>query len=293
MSPPPSKIDLQAHSLHSDGELPAYEVVERAAGAGVDLLALTDHDTIDGVEEALESAAREGLRLIAATEISAVDGPWEDLHVLAYGIDHRDALLRERLATARADRELRSERMAARLAELGLEVDERPLAARRAAGKPIGRPHLAAAVLAHPANEERLAEEGHGEVSPFIAAYLIPGAPAYVGRTKPTIGEAITWIHEAGGAAVWAHPFWDIKDEQTVLGAIDRYQEAGLDGVECFYVTHDAHQTQLLADRCAELGLISTASSDYHGPGHRMFARFLAYGLHDREPRLDGLLAAG
>jgi 3',5'-nucleoside bisphosphate phosphatase len=229
--------------------------------------------------------------LIPATEISAVDGQWEDLHVLGYGIDHRDALLRERLTDARADRELRSERMGQRLADLGLEVDDRPLADRRAAGKPIGRPHLAAAVLAHPANADRLREEGHGDVSSFIAAYLIPGAPAYVGRTKPTISEAIAWIHEAGGLAVWAHPFWDIKDEETVLAAIDRYREAGLDGVECFYVTHDARQTQLLADRCAELGLITTASSDYHGPGHRMFSSFLAYGLYDRQPRLDGLLS--
>ena len=201
--------------------------------------------------------------------------------MLGYGIDHCDSAPVRAPGRRPYGSRLRSERMTARLGQLGLEVDERPLAARRAAGKPIGRPHLAAAVVAHPANVERLREEGHDEVSAFIAAYLIPGAPAYVGRTKPTIGEAIAWIHEAG-VAVWAHPFWDIKDEHTVLGAIDRFREAGLDGVECFYVTHGAHQTQLLADRCAELGLITTASSDYHGPGHRMFDRFLAYALYER-----------
>ena len=179
--------------------------------------------------------------------------------------------------------------MIERLRELGLQVDEQPLQARRAQGKPIGRPHLAAAVLAHPANSIRLAEERLHDVSTLIPAYLIPGAPAYAGRTRPTVTEAIGWIHDAGGLAVWAHPFWDIDDQRQVLDAIDRFQAAGLDGVECFYVTHDRPQTELLADRCAELGLLSSASSDFHGPEHRLFSRFLAYELHARRPQLGRL----
>jgi predicted metal-dependent phosphoesterase TrpH len=91
---------------------------------------------------------------------------------------------------------------------------------------------------------------------------------------------------------VWAHPFWDVAEDAAVLDAIDRYREAGLDGVECFYVTHDERQTRLLVDRCTALGLLSTASSDFHGPDHRLFSRFLAYGLYDREPQL-GALAGG
>ena len=224
-----------------------------------------------------------------ATEISAVDADYEDLHVLGYGIDHGDPQLLERLAGARADRELRAERMAALLAQLGFAVDDAPLAARRAAGKPVGRPHLAAAVLAHPANAARLSQEGHTDVSSFIPAYLIPGAPAYSGRTRPTVQEAIGWIHDAGGVAVWAHPFWDIDADEAVLAALDRYVAAGLDGVECFYVTHDEHQTLLLADRCVELGLLSTASSDYHGPRHRLFSTFLAYQGYGREPDVGKL----
>jgi hypothetical protein len=92
--------------------------------------------------------------------------------------------------------------------------------------------------------------------------------------------------------AVWAHPFWDLADDGAVLEAIDRYRAAGLDGVECFYVTHDEHQSTLLADRCGELGLITTASSDFHGPAHRLFSRFLTYELYGREPHL-GTLSAG
>ena len=289
-------FDLQAHSVHSDGELSAGQVVENAASAGVRLLALSDHDTVDGVDEALASGALHGVRVVPATEISAVDGPYEDLHVLGYGIDHRSALLNERLLDARGDRERRAAAMAARLGELGFEVDPAPIEARKAAGKPVGRPHLAAAVLAHPANAERLAEEGHADVSSFIPAYLIQGKPGYVARTHPTVEEAIGWIHDAAGVAVWAHPFWDIETDDEVLAAIDRYRAAGLDGVEVFYVSHTREQTLLIADRCEELGMLATGSSDYHGPDHRLFSRFRAFDLHGREPNLGpiahGTLAA-
>jgi 3',5'-nucleoside bisphosphate phosphatase len=282
-------FDLQSHSLYSDGELPVAGVIEHAARAGVELLALTDHDTVDGVGEALSAARTHGIALLPATEISAVDGAYEDLHVLGYGIRHEDPLLRERLEGARGDREARARRMAQRLEELGFAIDQAPLRARLNAGKPLGRPHLSAAVLSHPANAARLAEEGHDDVASFLPAYLIRGAPAYSGRTEPTVGEAIDWIHEAGGTAVWAHPFWDISSEEEVLASIDRFVGLGVDGVECFYLTHDASQTRLLADRCAELGLISTGSSDFHGPSHRLFSRFLVHRFHDRQPNLGVL----
>jgi 3',5'-nucleoside bisphosphate phosphatase len=289
-------FDLQSHSLHSDGELAPAQVVENAAAAGVQLLALFYHDTGDGVDEALAAGALHGVRVVPATEISAVDGPHEDLHVLGYGIDHRSALLNERLLDARGDRERRAVAMTERLRELGFEVDPAPVETRKAAGKPVGRPHLAAAVLAHPANAERLAEEGHGDVSSFIPAYLIQGKPGYVARTHPTVEEAIAWIHEAAGVAVWAHPFWDIRADEEVLAAVDRYRAAGLDGVEVFYASHTEEQTLLLAERCDELGLLTTGSSDYHGPGHRLFSRFRAFELHGREPNLGpiahGTLAA-
>jgi adenylyl-sulfate kinase len=289
-------FDLQSHSLNSDGELAPAQVVENAAEAGVRLLALSDHDTVDGVDEALAAGALHGVRVVPATEISAVDGPYEDLHVLGYGIDHRSSLLAERLLDARGDRERRADAMARRLEQLGFAIDPAPIDVRKAAGKPVGRPHLAAAVLAHPANAGRLAEEGHADVSSFIPAYLIQDRPGYVARTHPTVEEAITWIHDAAGVAVWAHPFWDVKDEDEVLAAIDRYRAAGLDGVEVFYSSHTREQTLLLADRCEQLGLLATGSSDYHGPAHRLFSRFRAFDTHDREPRLGpiahGTLAA-
>ena len=279
-------FDLQAHSVHSDGDHRAAEVVEHAARAGVELFALSDHDTVDGVQEALDAGLRHAITVVPATEISAVEGPYEDLHVLGYGIDHRDSTLAERLLDARHDRVRRAERMGDRLRELGYEIDPTPLEARRAAGKPIGRPHLSAAVLQHPANAERLADEGHADVSSFIPAYLIQGAPGYVARTHPTVGEAIGWIHDAGGVAVWAHPFWDLDDPSEVLESIDRYAGLGLDGVEAFYPTHSAEQAALLLERCRERGLLATGSSDFHGTDHRLFSEFLAFDLHGLEPVL-------
>jgi predicted metal-dependent phosphoesterase TrpH len=282
-------FDLQSHSLHSDGVLPPEDVVARAAQAGVELLALSDHDTVDGVDDAIAAGARHGVAIVPATEVSSVDGRYEDLHVLGYGIDHRDPLLAERLLSARADRELRAQRMAAKLNELGFEVDDAPLAARRAAGKPIGRPHLAEAVLRHPANAARLEREGHDDVSSFIPAYLIPGTPGYLARTHPTVFEAIGWIHDAGGLAIWAHPYWDLDTDEEALGALDRFKGAGLDGVEAFYPTHTEAQTRLLVARANELGLLTTGSSDFHGPEHRLFRTFLAHDLYGYEPDLTPL----
>jgi len=285
-------FDLQSHSLCSDGALPPAEVVALAAQAGVELLALTDHDTVDGVEEALAAGTAHGVTIVPATEISATHGRHEDLHVLGYGIDHRDHQLAERLRAARRDRAQRAERMGERLRELGFELEPGQLDERRAANRPIGRPHLAQAALAHPANAPRVREEGIDDVSSFIPAYLVPGAPAYLPRTFPAADEAIGWIHDAGGMAVWAHPFWDLDAGDEVLRSIDAFRAHGLDGVECFYPTHDAGQARLLADRCAELGLLRTGSSDFHGPGHRLFGAFRAFELHGCAPELGPLAAA-
>ncbi|MCW2989548.1 MAG: hypothetical protein JWM73_142 [Solirubrobacterales bacterium] len=279
-------FDLQSHSVHSDGHLPAAEVVRRAAEAGVRLLALSDHDTVDGVPEALATAAECGIRVVPATELSSIDGEYDDLHVLGYGVDHADPVLLARLEEFRADRDGRAGRMAAALRDIGFAVDDDLLAARRAAGKPIGRPHLAAAVIGHPDNARRLAEEGTDDVTPFIVAYLIAGKPGFRGRTMPSVREAIDVIHDAGGTAIWAHPFWDVEAPEMVDAAIERFAGFGVDGVEAFYVTHTEEQTHFAVDACERRGLLMTGSSDFHGPDHKLFSRFRAFELFGREPAL-------
>jgi len=286
LSADPPAFDLQSHSLHSDGELEPQGVVAAAAAAGVELLALSDHDTVDGVQQALDAGSELGVRVVPAVEISSVDRNKQDLHVLGYLVDHRDSVLRDRLRAWREDREHRAEAMGAALRELGYELDESEIARRRAEGKPIGRPHLADAVVRHPANAQRLRSEGLAERSAFLEAYLIDGKPAFKPRTTPTISESIAAIHDADGVAVWAHPFWDVSEPAEVLDTIDRFRDCGLDGVECFYATHTREQAELLADRCASLGLLSTGSSDYHGPAHRLFSKFRAFSTYGREPVL-------
>ena len=286
-----TKFDLQSHSTYSDGQLPPEQVVRAAAEAGVELLALSDHDSVEGVPEALAAAEECGINLVPAVELSAVERHYEDYHVLGYRIDHQDPLLGERTEEARADRYRRADAMAERLEELGFAIDQSVLEARRSTGAVLGRPHLATAVVTHPDNAQRLEEAGLETIERFIPAYLIPGKPAYKPRTRPTVQEAIAWIHDAGGVAIWAHPFWDVKDDETVLANIDRDRDWGLDGVECFYPTFTGPQTRLVAERCRELGLLTTGSSDFHGPKHRLFSRFLAHELHGQEPELGPIAA--
>jgi predicted metal-dependent phosphoesterase TrpH len=290
------RFDLQSHSTHSDGALEAAEVVERAARAGIELLALSDHDTVSGVAEALRAGERYGVRVVPAVEISAIDVDGEtprELHILGYDIDHTAPALTARLAEFLADREQRTLRMAAALQELGFELEEAQLQERVAAGKPIGRPHLAEAVLTAPANAARLGDEQIDDIGSLIRGYLIEGKPAFRLREIPTVAQAIAAIHEAGGVVVWAHPFWDIPDPDEVLATIDRFRALGIDGVEAFYVTHTQEQTTLLAQRCEELGLLSTGSADFHGPDNRLFSRFLAFELYGFEPNLGPLASAG
>jgi predicted metal-dependent phosphoesterase TrpH len=285
----PPRFDLQSHSTHSDGALPAAEVVRLAADAGVELLALSDHDTVSGVSEALAEGERSGVRVVPAVEISAVDdgaGVARELHILGYNVDHSGPQLTARLTEFLADRERRTLRMAQALKECGFELDESEIDARIAAGKPIGRPHLAGAVLSAPANAQRLAEEDIDDVGSLIRGYLIDGKPAFRLRETPTVAQAIDAIHEAGGVAVWAHPFWDVSDPEEVLSSIDRFHALGVDGVEAFYITHTREQTQLICERCAQLALLTTGSADFHGPDNKQFSRFMAFDTFGIEPNL-------
>jgi predicted metal-dependent phosphoesterase TrpH len=317
------RFDLQSHSTRSDGVLEPAAVVARAAQAGVQLLALSDHDTVAGVDEALAAGAEHGVSVVPAIEISAIDNPQEgagvptqgeshtaqdkehpaqsetgaggasgvarELHILGYLIDHRDPQLTSTLSRFLADREQRTLRMAENLRGLGIELDRRAIDARVQAGEPIGRPHLAEAALGHPANAERLRGEQIDDIGSFIKSYLIEGRPAFALRVTPTVGEAIDAIHAAGGLAIWAHPFWDVEQPDEALAMVERFRALGIDGVEAFYVTHTQAQTELLAERCARDGLLSTGSADFHGPENRLFSRFMAFETYGLTPNLGAI----
>jgi hypothetical protein len=287
------RFDLQSHSTHSDGTLPAADVVQRAGEAGVELLALSDHDTVNGVPEAIAAGETNGVRVVPAVEISAIDATApvkRELHILGYDIDHTGPVMTAKLADFLADREKRTLRMRDALEDVGFELDGQEIEQRIAEGKPIGRPHLAGAVLRAPANAERLKAEDIDDVGSLIRGYLIEGKPAFRLRETPSIAEAIDAIHEAGGVAVWAHPYWDISDDGEALDSIERFHALGIDGVEAFYITHTRENTELLVKRAAELDLLTTGSADFHGPDNRQFSRFMAFDTFGFEPNLGSII---
>ncbi|WP_026910156.1 PHP domain-containing protein [Patulibacter minatonensis] len=286
----PPTFDLQSHSTASDGALVPARVVRAAHQAGVRTMALTDHDSVAGVQEALDTAAKlDGIRVIPAIEVSAIDEAHADLHVCGYLVDHTSAELAVALERWRADRAGRADRMIDALFELGWAVDVAGLRARRDAGRSIGRPHVAAAAFDHPANAERTEAEGLETSTDLLVAYLIDGAPAFRTRTTPTVEEAIAAIHAAGGVAVWAHPFWDVMDGEEVRSTLERFKAMGLDGVEAFYPSFSEEQTRLLHAEATRLDLITTGSADFHGPRHPNFSRFRDFSLRGLEPRWGAL----
>lgn len=286
-------FDLQSHSVHSDGELTPAAVVAAAAAAAVRVMALTDHDSVAGVAEARAAAAAyPDLRLVPAVELSIKDPAANDLHLCGYMIDVGNAELLAHVQAAQGERHQRALRMAQALVDLGFKLDQSELDSRIAAGKSIGRPHLAMAVLNEPANAERLAAAGLDNVSSFIEAYLIEGRPAFREREAPSIAEAIELVHGAGGLAIWAHPYWDLSSDDEVTDTVTRFAALGLDGVEAFYITHSEQQTQLAVYLCHELGLLTTGSADFHGPHHPQFNSFRAFSTFGLEPDLGPLAPA-
>jgi predicted metal-dependent phosphoesterase TrpH len=253
-------IELQSHSVVSDGQLEPSEVVAEAAKAGVTTLALTDHDAIAGVPEAQEAAERLGVELVPAIEMSCVHRYAEDLHVCGYWIDL------EKMAPAcdraQEERRNRAGEIVENLRREGFDLTLEDAIREAGAADSIGRPHIAKAAGAT------------GDLGPFFEEYLVPGAKAFVPRRWPTAEEAVETIRNAGGVAVVAHPYWDVKDPDQVE---DLVRSLKPDGIEAYYPSHTKEQTAHLLRLCDELGLVPTASSDYHGPTHKTFAEFGAY----------------
>ena len=195
-------IELQSHSTVSDGQLAPGEVVAQAWEAGVTTLALTDHDAIAGVAEAAEAAQGLGVELVPAIEMSCVHEYAEDLHVCGYWVDlEKIAPACERAQKERVDR---AEAIIKRLQGWGFEVKLEDAIKEAGDALSIGRPHIARAAGAT------------GDLGPFFEEYLVPGAKAFVPRSWPTAEQAIALIREAGGAAVIAHPYWDIRRPDEV-----------------------------------------------------------------------------
>jgi len=246
-----SKVDLHIHSTASDGRLSPAEVVRKSAELGLAIIAISDHDSVNGIAEALEAAkAYPGLKVIPAVEINT-DIPHGEAHMLGYFIDFTDRELNATLEGLRDSRRRRAQKMIAKLAKLGIHIQWQRVQQIAGSGA-IGRPHLAQALL----------EKGHiASTREAFTRYIGKDGPAYVEREKITPAGAVELILHASGLPVLAHPF-TINDPETMIIEL---KKAGLVGIEAYYKDYNANQIRELVDLAQEYNLITTGGTDYHG----------------------------
>ncbi len=245
-------VDLHSHTTASDGTLAPRALVALAARQGVKVLAVTDHDSTEGLGEARAAAAEHpGLTIVPGIEINC-DVEGAEIHVLGYFVDVEAAWFQEFLREQRAERAARVHRILAKLAELNVFVDAAEVFALVKEGS-AGRPHVAQAMV----------HRGYvRSVREAFERYLRSGGPASAPRRKLTPEQAVALIRKARGVPVIAHP--GLADRDAMIPAL---VDAGLAGIESYYPEHSAAQTQSYLDICRRYGLVATGGSDYHGPG--------------------------
>lgn len=247
--------DLHCHSTVSDGWLEPEALVRRAAANGVELLALTDHDELGGVEAAAAVAATLGLRFVAGVEISVTFGA-ETVHVVGLGIDHHNAQLLAGLNQVRSGREARAQQMSAALEAIGIGgVLE---GARRFARNPalVGRAHFARHLVATGVMPD---------VRTVFDHYLVRGKPGFVEHQWAGLEEAVGWIRAAGGLAVIAHPARYRLSSVEMSRLFDRFMAAGGEAVEVVAGAHTEEEMRRFATVARQRGLLASRASDFHG----------------------------
>jgi 3',5'-nucleoside bisphosphate phosphatase len=251
------RYDLHCHSTRSDGLLAPAAVVARAAARGVDVLALTDHDEVSGVAEAAAAAAVAGIEFVPGSELSV---SWEDrtVHVVGLRIDAENASLRTGLEAIRSGRDSRARRMGEALARVGIGGAYEGALKYVTSPRMVSRTHFA----------RFLVEAGHArEVKDVFRRYLVPGKPGYVTHAWATLGQAVGWIHAAGGQAVLAHPGRYDFGAGGMRRLLGEFRDAGGDAIEVLSAAHTHAQYAEFAGHCRTYGFLASCGSDWHGPG--------------------------
>lgn len=253
-------IDYQIQTTASDGKFSPREVVAMAKENDVTSIAITDHDTVDGIDEALVAGEEFGTEVIPGIEMSC-DFNGHGIHILGFGIRHTDLLLLTKLRELQSARETRATLIIKKLNQYGFIVDFN--AVRKRALGVVARPHIAEAVMDNPANQQKLSAEGIETRQDFFTAYIADGAKAYVHSIPLDVKEAIHLIHSAGGIAVWSHPTIPSKDYKVIEETLVRFCEFGLDGIEAIgNFTED--DTKFLQSLAMIYHLLRSAGSDFH-----------------------------
>lgn len=250
-------IDLHLHTTASDGAFAPAALVSMAHAAGLDCIAITDHDSTDGVAAAQETGRALGVRVIAGIEFNTM---WhgQSVHVLGYFVDSSHPELQAVIARQRDGRLYRAQQMVEKLAALDMPLSWADIL-ERAAGGAVGRPHVAKAMVAL------------GYVQDSTEAFdkfLGHGQPAYVEQPKLSPDEAVALLHRAGAAAGLAHPYnVEGADQVDLAGLVPELAAAGLDAIETYYTGYDAAQRAAILGMAAAFDLIPTGGSDFHGGG--------------------------
>ena len=248
-------IDLHTHTWCSDGTLSPSELVALAKRIGLSAVAVTDHDTVDGLEEALAAGMRLGIEVIPGVEIN-LEHEHVTLDMLGYFLDGRPSNeLCHQLARLRSYRDERNERILARLAELGYPVSAEELAL-VAGGAAVGRPHIG----------EALRRRGYvSSISEAFTRFLRRGAPAFVDRRRLSLAEGVRLLRDSGGLAVVAHPGIIHTDDAGLRDICARAARAGAVGFECYYSSYSPQTLATCLQLAADFGLVATGGSDFHG----------------------------
>lgn len=250
-------IDLHTHTNVSDGTDTPAELINKALASGIKVVAITDHDSIGGWDEAT-SHLRAGMDLVLGSEISCQTEDGISVHMLGLLFDPLHEPLQDVLGQTRDNRFGRMERIIVRLNNAGIEISMEEVLAQLSDGATLGRPHLADALVAKGLAKSR---------DEIFEKWLHNSSPYYVSHYSPTPEEVIRHIKAAGGVAVIAHPMASLRGRTISVESFSSYVEAGLDGIEVNHRDHSADQRILLTRIADELGVVRTGSSDYHGTG--------------------------
>ncbi len=249
-----SGIDLHSHTTASDGSLTPTELIILAAKINLQALAVTDHDTVDGLADASIAAEELGIELVPGIEL-AVEYSSGRFHMLGYFIDPESAILNDRLKLLKYNRVMRNEQMIEKLQTLGFDITMSDVI-RESGGGQIGRPHMAAAIV-----RKRMAATS----AEAFDKYLKDGALAHIPKDKITIFEGIELIHSAGGKAVMAHPSSVNLEDEALQSELIHFKEMGLDGMECYYNLYSPARCEEYATMATTAKLLKTGGSDFHG----------------------------
>ncbi|MBJ6750093.1 PHP domain-containing protein [Geomonas anaerohicana] len=249
-------VDLHLHSTFSDGVRTPTELVAMAKGLGLKSIALADHDTVDGIDEALAAGAAAGVEVLPALEFSVAYSSFKDVHLLGYLLDHRDAQLQLILKEFRDRREARGEAIVGRINEKLAIEGRAPISSAEAAalaGGALGRPHIAQVLM------------GKGYARDMQDAFVRYLLPCDVPKRYFPMEEALATVQRLGGVAVLAHPTTITNDRDTLNRIIDELCAMGLAGVEAFNNVCNEQESAFLVSSAEKKGLIWTGGSDYHG----------------------------